>query len=63
LLESYQTSDKAAAADLKKALAFQEQNQIGQAIVQLRYVLQRYPDTDEASIARDKLTALGQAPS
>jgi tol-pal system protein YbgF len=63
LLEVYARSDKAAAADLKKALAFQEQNMIGQAIVQLRYVIEQYPDTDESRIARDKLSALGQAPS
>jgi tol-pal system protein YbgF len=62
LLEGYARSDKAPAADLKKALAFQEQNQIGQAIVQLRYVISEYPDTDEARIARDKLSALGQSP-
>ncbi len=63
LLEGYATSDKAPAADLKKALAFQEQNLIGQAIVQLRYVITQYPDSDEARIARDKLSALGQVPS
>jgi len=62
LLEGYARSDKAPAADLKKALAFQEQNQIGQAIVQLRYVISEYPDTDEARIARDRLSALGQSP-
>ena len=63
LLERYARSDKAPSADLKKALAFQEQNLIGQAIVQLRYVISQYPSTDESRIARDKLSALGQAPS
>ena len=59
LLALYPDSDKAAAGNLKKALAFLEQNQVGQAIVQLRYVLATYPGTDEARIARDKLTSLG----
>ena len=62
LLERYARSDKAPPADLKKALAFQEQNLIGQAIVQLRYVISQYPGTDEARIAQDKLSALGQSP-
>jgi tol-pal system protein YbgF len=59
LLADYAKSEKAAAANLKKALAFLEQNQVGQAIVQLRYVVSSYPGTDEARIARDKLTSLG----
>ena len=63
LLTDYAQSDRAPASDLKKALAFQEQNLIGQAIVQLRYVVSEYPDSDEARIARDKLSALGQSPS
>jgi tol-pal system protein YbgF len=59
LLGRYPDSDKAAAANLKKALAFQEQNQIGQAIIQYRYVARAFPDTDEARLARDKLGGLG----
>ena len=31
----------------------------GQAIVQLRFVVSSYPGSDEAWIARDKLTSLG----
>jgi tol-pal system protein YbgF len=59
LLEQHADSDKAAAANLKKGLAFLEQNQIGQAIVQLRFVHSTYPGSDEAKIARDKLISLG----
>jgi tol-pal system protein YbgF len=59
LLELYADSDKAAASDLKKALAYMEQNQIGQAIVQLRYVVATYDGSDEARLAKDKLTSLG----
>jgi tol-pal system protein YbgF len=59
LLDLYPRSDKAPAGNLKKALAFLEQNQVGQAIVQLRYVASNYPGTDEARLARDKLSSLG----
>jgi len=59
LLELHADSDKAAASDLKKALAYMEQNQIGQAIVQLRYVVATYAGSDEARLAKDKLTSLG----
>jgi tol-pal system protein YbgF len=62
LLARYPDSDKAPAANLKKALAFQEQNQIGQAIIQYRYVVSAFSGTDEARLARDKLNGLGASP-
>ena len=60
MLEKYPDSDKAAAANLKKALAFVQLNQIGQGIEQLRFVTSTYPGTDEARIATDRLSALGK---
>ena len=60
MLEKYPKSDKAAAANLKKALAFVQLNQIGQGIEQLRFVTSTYPGTDEARIAADRLQALGK---
>ena len=60
MLEKYPRSDKAAAANLKKALAFVQLNQIGQGIEQLRFVTSTYPGTDEARIASDRLQALGK---
>jgi TolA-binding protein len=60
MLEKYPKSDKAAAANLKKALAFVQSNQIGQGIEQLRFVTSNYPGTDEARIAADRLEALGK---
>ena len=62
LLGRYPDSDKAAAANLKKALAFQEQNQIQQAIIQYRYVVAEFQGSDEARLARDKLSGLGSSP-
>jgi tol-pal system protein YbgF len=60
MLERYPKSDKAAAANLKKALAFVQLNQIGQGIEQLRFVTSTYPGTDEARIAADRLSSLGK---
>jgi tol-pal system protein YbgF len=60
MLEKYPKSDKAAAANLKKALAFVQLNQIGQGIEQLRFVTANYPGTDEARIANDRLESLGK---
>jgi len=60
MLEEYPESDKAAAANLKKALAFVQLNQIGQGIEQLRFVTSTYPGTDEARIAADRLSSLGK---
>jgi tol-pal system protein YbgF len=59
MLELFSESNKAAAANLKKALAYLEQSQVGRAIVQLRFVVSTYPGSDEARIAKDKLTSLG----
>ena len=59
LLSTFPDSDKAAAANLKKGLAYLEQNQVSQAIVQLEHVRSTYSGSDEARVARDKLTSLG----
>lgn len=60
MLAKYPKSDKAAAANLKKALAFLQLNQVGPGVEQLRYVVTTYPGTDEARIAKDRLAALGK---
>ncbi|MDH3628698.1 MAG: tol-pal system protein YbgF [Acidobacteriota bacterium] len=62
LLERYPDSDKAAASNLKKGLAYLELNQIGESIVQLRYVVAEFPGSDEANIASDKLASLNASP-
>jgi len=59
MLGKYPDSDRAAAADLKKGLAYLENNAVAEAIVQLQYVVQRYGSSDEARVARDKLVSLG----
>ncbi|NCO69127.1 MAG: tol-pal system protein YbgF [Acidobacteria bacterium] len=59
LLNTYKTSDKAAAALLKKGLAFLELQDRAQATINLQYVVFEYPDSKEAELARTRLQALG----
>lgn len=59
MLDRYADSEKVAAANLKKGLAYLEENDVKLAIVQLRYVTTTYPASDEAKIAREKLASLG----
>lgn len=59
LLNNYKTSDKAAAALLKKGLAFQELGDKAQAVINLQYVIYEHPGSKEAELAKDRLAALG----
>ena len=59
LLNTYKTSDKAAAALLKKGLAYLEMGDRAQAVINLQYVLYEHPGTKEADLARTRLAALG----
>ncbi len=59
LLNTYKTSDKAAAALLKKGLAYLELGDRSQAVINLQYVLYEHPGTKEAELARSRLAALG----
>jgi tol-pal system protein YbgF len=59
VLEEYPTSDKAAAAQLKKGLLYLEQGDNGQGVVHLQYVVYEHPGTKEADLAREKLRSLG----
>jgi len=59
LLNTYRTSDKAAAALLKKGLAHLEAGDRSQAVINLQYVLYEHPGSKEAELARTKLGALG----
>ena len=59
LLKRWPQSDKAAAALLKKGLALQELNRRAEAVVALQYVIHEYPGSDEARLAKQRLTSLG----
>jgi len=59
VLEDYPTSDKAAAAQLKKGLLYLKMDDQAQGVVHLQYVVYEYPGTREADLARERLKSLG----
>jgi len=59
VLEEYPTSDKAAAAQLKKGLIYLKMGDQGQGVVNLQYVVYEHPGTREADLAREQLRSLG----
>ncbi|MCU0292349.1 MAG: tol-pal system protein YbgF [Thermoanaerobaculaceae bacterium] len=59
LLNTYKSSDKAAAALLKKGLAYLEMGDRSQAVINLQYVLYEHPGSKEADLARARLQGLG----
>ncbi len=59
LFRTYPQSDKAPAAHLKKGLAHLELGEKAQAMVELNYVVNQFPGSDEAKSARQRLKALG----
>jgi tol-pal system protein YbgF len=61
VLQSFPDGNKAASAELKKGFALIESGQKDAGITALRHVVQRYPRTNEAMQARDRLRKLGVA--
>lgn len=59
VVSRYPRSDRIAAALLKKGLAYIELGQRAQGVVQLQYVVHEHPTTQEASLARERLRAMG----
>jgi len=59
VLEDYPTSDKAAAAQLKKGLLYLKMGDQAQGVVHLQYVVYEFPGTREADLARERLRSLG----
>ncbi len=59
VLELYPKGDKAAAASLKKAYSLLETKNNDAGIKELRTLIQRYPNSDSAQLAKERLTALG----
>ncbi len=59
LFRTYPQSDKAPAAHLKKGLAHLDLGEKAQAMVELNYVVNQFPGSDEAKSARQRLKALG----
>jgi tol-pal system protein YbgF len=63
VLQNFPTGNKAPSADLKKGLAMIELGQKDDGITQLRHVIQRYPRSNEAIQARERLRKLGVSTS
>lgn len=61
VLQNFPSGNKAAAAQLKKGFALIELGQQDEGAQELRHVIQRYPRTNEATQARDRLRKLGVA--
>ncbi len=61
VLQSFPDGTKAASAELKKGMALVELGQQEAGIAALRHVVQRYPKSNEALQARDRLRKLGVA--
>jgi tol-pal system protein YbgF len=59
VLQNFPTGNKAPSADLKKGLSLIELGKKDDGIVELRHVIERYPRSNEALQARDRLKKLG----
>jgi tol-pal system protein YbgF len=59
VLQNFPTGNKAPSSDLKKGLALIELGKKDDGIAELRHVIQRYPRSNEALQARDRLRKLG----
>ena len=59
MFRTYPQSDKAPAAHLKKGIAHLELGEKAQAMVELNFVVNQFPASDEAKSARQRLKSLG----
>jgi len=59
VIQNFPGGTKAASAQLKKGFALIELGQTDDGVQELRHVIQRYPKTNEAVQARDRLKKLG----
>ena len=62
VLQNFPSGNKAAAAQLKKGFALLELGKEDEGAQELKHVIQRYPRTNEATQARERLRKLGPAP-
>jgi tol-pal system protein YbgF len=63
VLQNFSSGNKAASAQLKKAFALIELGKQDDAVRELRHLIQRYPHSNEALQARDRLRKLGVSSS
>src|SRR5580692_6803705 len=63
VLQSFPTGNKAASAQLKKGFSLIELGKQDDGVTELRHVIQRYPRSNEALQARERLRKLGVSPA
>jgi len=62
VVQNFPSGNKAAAAQLKKGYALLELGKEDEGTQELKHVIQRYPRTNEATQARERLRKVGPAP-
>jgi tol-pal system protein YbgF len=62
VMQNFPTGTKAASAQLRKGFSLIELGKQEDGVVELRHVIQRYPKSNEALQARERLRKLGVAP-
>ena len=62
VLQNFPTGNKSASAQLKKGFSLIELGKQDDGVAELRHVIQRYPRSNEALQARERLKKLGVAP-
>ena len=62
VLQNFPSGNKAAAAQLKKGFALLELGKEDEGTIELKHVIQRYPRTNEAVQARERLRKVAPAP-
>ncbi len=63
VLQNFPTGNKAASAQLKKGFSLLELGKQEDGVIELRHVIQRYPKSNEALQARERLRKLGVSAS
>jgi tol-pal system protein YbgF len=62
VIEKYPKGDRVPAAYLKKALCLMQTDRAAEAVVLLQHLIQTYPTSEEAALARDRLEGMGVKP-
>ena len=62
VVSKYAKGDKAPAAALKKGYSLLEIKNNEAGVRELRQLIQKYPNSDSAQLAKDRLTAMGISP-
>jgi tol-pal system protein YbgF len=62
VIQNYPKGDRVPAAYLKKGLCLMETNRTAEGVVLLQHLIQTYPTSEEAALARDRLEGMGVKP-